>query len=1197
MAKSYEFNWQPVVPNRLLKGELLDRWEEETGLLEENVIFRVDEYGFFLYWQPEGKDGQLLELTHVCDIRLGKQPNDQNLLNKLSDKALTNGWGNIDQRTMIISSGLDLVNITNLVITGSSDKGTKEWIESLQKIAFNHKSKNICPMFCLIKHWMRIKLQLNNDKKIPVRSVTRTFASGKNERIIFQCLKELGFPSGKNDEINVDEFTFLKFIELYHKICPRTDIEFLFKEISKDQEFLTIPQLIEFFNEYQRDPRLNEIIFPYYDRNSVLRLINTYETNKNFKEKERLSIQGFYNYLMSDDNAPVFLDRLDVYQDMDQPMCHYIINSSHNTYLIGRQFGGKSLVEMYRRVLLAGCRCIELDCWDGQEDQEPIITHGMALCTDILFKDVIEAIAETAFVSSEYPVILSFENHCSKKQQERLARHCEKALGNLLLTKPIDSYPLQSGVTLPSPNVLKRKILIKNKRLKPEVESRQLELLNAGKLNDINEANDEQNSVEGEDLEDNNVEKKNLAAYIEEAHPELNADGGHEEQKKVTININMLLKKGTTNGQLSEEEEKALLNKYQYTGATTNIHPLLSSIVNYAQPVKFQSFQHSKQKNIHYHMSSFNENVALGHLRQDAIEFVNYNTRQMSRIYPRGGRVDSSNYMPQIFWNTGCQMVSLNFQTSDLGMQLNMGKFEYNGNSGFLLKPDFLRRSDKYFDPFSESPVDGVIAAYCSIRIISGQFISEKRIGTYVEVDMYGLPTDTIRREFRTKTIPNNGLNPYYNEDPFVFRKVILPDLACLRIGVFEETGKLIGQRVLPLDGLQAGYRHISLRTEGNFPLSLPTLFCHIVIKTYVPDGLGDFVDALNNPKEFLTKEEKRLKQLQDKLGIDEKEISVVPSNKSVKSASANTATSSATSQQNNFDKSKKDQQSNHLNNESNTGCEANDTSVATQSSTNKKDDPLIEKITRDTLKSMKGFQKLLKKQSKDKEILKKKHNKEKAFMQKQHSSIIDKMTANHDKINISNNNGAVALTGFNSTTNPQLTNSTSGESLFKSKMKELVDEQTKSWANLIERQQAEEKQLNNEQVEQQCICFQQLLQEAQKQRKKDIELKHKKESDQLKGNQAKQSVEDSKRLLSDKTFRNKQDRDRRLRELNSNNMKKFIEERKRLALKQQQETTTLNNLIKEEEETLLDENNKAKELASCINEELAYSLNPSSAC
>ena len=63
-----------------------------------------------------------------------------------------------------------------------------------------------------------------------------------------------------------------------------------------------------------------------------------------------LNLQGLTNYLMSDENAPVFLDRLDIYQDMDQPLAHYYINSSHNTYLTGRQFGGKSSVEMYRQV-------------------------------------------------------------------------------------------------------------------------------------------------------------------------------------------------------------------------------------------------------------------------------------------------------------------------------------------------------------------------------------------------------------------------------------------------------------------------------------------------------------------------------------------------------------------------------------------------------------------------------------------------------------------------------------------------------------------------------------------------------------------------------------------------------------------------------------------------------------------------------
>jgi phosphatidylinositol phospholipase C beta len=150
---------------------------------------------------------------------------------------------------------------------------------------------------------------------------------------------------------------------------------------------------------------------------------------------------------MSDENAPVFLDRLEVYHDMDQPLCHYLINSSHNTYLQGRQFGGRSSVEMYRQVLLAGCRCIELDCWDGKNDTEPIITHGKAMCSDINFKEVVFAIRDTAFVTSDYPVILSFENHCSKPQQFKLAKYCEEILGDYLLTKPLESNPVSDERT------------------------------------------------------------------------------------------------------------------------------------------------------------------------------------------------------------------------------------------------------------------------------------------------------------------------------------------------------------------------------------------------------------------------------------------------------------------------------------------------------------------------------------------------------------------------------------------------------------------------------------------------------------------------------------------------------------------------------------------------------------------------------
>uniref|UniRef100_A0A914PYW1 phosphoinositide phospholipase C n=1 Tax=Panagrolaimus davidi TaxID=227884 RepID=A0A914PYW1_9BILA len=217
-------------------------------------------------------------------------------------------------------------------------------------------------------------------------------------------------------------------------------------------------------------------------------------------------------------------------------------------------------------------------------------------------------------------------------------------------------------------------------------------------------------------------------------------------------------------------------------------------------------------------------------------------------------------------------MVSLNFQTPDVYMQLNQGKFDYNGMCGYLLKPDFMRRPDRTFDPFSESPVDGVIAAHCSVRVISGQFLSERKIGTYVEVEMYGLPTDTIRKEHRTKTVPGNGLNPIYNEEPFVFRKVVLPELAVLRFAVYDENNKQLGQRILPLDGLQAGYRHISLRTESTMPMTLPTLFVHLVLKTYVPDELSGLVDALADPRAYLSAQEKRKEALHN-MGVDDSDI------------------------------------------------------------------------------------------------------------------------------------------------------------------------------------------------------------------------------------------------------------------------------------------------------------------------------------
>ncbi|XP_045774152.1 1-phosphatidylinositol 4,5-bisphosphate phosphodiesterase isoform X4 [Maniola jurtina] len=908
MTKKFEFNWQIPVPEPLLQGATFDRWTEEKDNteLELNCLFKVDEYGFFIYWKSEGKDGDVIELCQVSDVRSGGVPKDA----KLNDKLEKKHGKDLEEKSLTICSGTDYININYQHVVCADANTATVWLQGLRKITHNVKANNVCPMTCLKKHWMRLSFLTDPKGKVPVKVVARTFASGKTEKLVYQCLSDLGLPSGKNEAMEKEAFTFDKFYALYHKICPRNDIEELFRSITQGKsDRINLEQFVNFLNEKQRDPRLNEILYPLYDDKRALEIINDYEQEEDAKTAKCLTKDGLIRYLMSDENAPVFLDRLDFYMEMDQPLSHYYINSSHNTYLSGRQFGGKSSVEMYRQVLLAGCRCVELDCWDGKgEDEEPIITHGMAMCTDILFKDVIYALRDTAFVTSDYPVILSFENHCCKAQQYKLAKYCDEILGDLLQKEPLPDYPLEPGQPLPPPSLLKRKIMIKNKRLKPEVEKQELELFRQGQFVIEDEVKEDASAVV---LPEKKVEEEIVA--------EAAATGDGDAPPPV-----------------------------QYTGSTTNVHPWLSSMVNYAQPIKFVSFEEAEKKNIHHNMSSFAETTGMNYLKSQAIDFVNYNKRQMSRIYPKGTRADSSNYMPQVFWNAGCQMVSLNFQTSDLPMQLNQGKFEYNGNCGYLLKPDFMRRADRSFDPFADAPVDGVIAAQCGVQVIAGQFLSDKKVGTYVEVDMYGLPTDTIRKEFRTRMVPANGLNPVYNEEPFLFRKVVLPDLAVLRFGVYEESGKLLGQRILPLDGLQAGYRHISLRTEANFPMSLPMLFCNIELKIYVPDGFEDFMAALSDPRAFMGAAKERTDNMKQ-MGIEESG----PEKKAPVEE--------------------------------------------------KKEEPLVfEPITVESLRQEKGFLKTGKKQQKDLDVMKKRHAKEKMTLQKQQCAALEKMIKGKNKEQLS---------------------------------------------------------------------------------------------------------------------------------------------------------------------------------------------------
>ncbi|TRY92491.1 hypothetical protein DNTS_028194 [Danionella cerebrum] len=808
---------EPQVKEYLLKGERFTKWKEDSKKTTP-VTMKMDPKGYFLFWINQSKETEILDVASIRDTRAGKYA-------KLPKHPKVRNVFNMDfpdshhlAKALTIVTGADTVNLSYHNFFCNKE-AAQTWADDILAIAYNPMRANSCRQIYLEKVYVQLSLQANKDGKIPVKNIFKMFPADKKR--VEAALSAANLPKGKFDSIKSDVFTEAAFKTFIMSLCPRPEINEIFTSFTKGKGFMTKEMFAKFINEKQRDSRLNEELFPPVRPEQVKNLIEKYEPSSANANRGQISPDGLMLYLMGSETSVVKLDKLAQSHDMTQPLAHYFIKSSHNTYLTAGQLTGVSSPEMYRQCLLSGCRCLELDCWKGKPpEEEPIITHGFTMTTEILFKDVIEAIAESAFKTSKYPVVLSFENHVdSVKQQEKMANYCRTIFGDNLLIDLLDKYPLKPGHPLPSPSELMGKILIKNKKssastAKPE---------QTKKSTGPEQANETSESSETNTTSDPNqpapANHETVATEDREEHDD------HDEQ----------------------DEEKMKNSDEGTAGQEVTAYEEMSALVNYVQPNKFISFENAAKKNRSYVISSFVETKGESLIAKNAVDWVEYNKRQMSRIYPKGTRVDSSNYSPQPFWSAGCQFVALNYQTMDFPMQLNMALFEFNGRTGYLLKHDVMRRNDKKFDPFTDR-IDTIIASTLTIKIYSGQFLSDKHVKTGVEVEIIGLPKDP-KKKFRTKwSSTANAINPEWNEDPFVFEKVLLPEMAYLRLVVQEEGGKFIGHRIIPLDALQTGFQHIGLRSESNKPLTLPSVFVHIEVKDYIPAAFADFSDALFNP-------------------------------------------------------------------------------------------------------------------------------------------------------------------------------------------------------------------------------------------------------------------------------------------------------------------------------------------------------------
>uniref|UniRef100_A0A8C7G3H5 Phosphoinositide phospholipase C n=1 Tax=Oncorhynchus kisutch TaxID=8019 RepID=A0A8C7G3H5_ONCKI len=519
-------------------------------------------------------------------------------------------------------------------------------------------------------------------------------------------------------------------IEVFcRELLRRPDLDAVFSRYSANGCVLSTVDLKDFLKDQGEDSSLIH----------AQSLILTYELNEWAQKNGYMTPNGFTMYMLSKENNVFDPDHARVYQDMTRSLAHYFISSSHNTYLTSDQVTGYSSTEAYIRALNQGCRCVELDCWDGDKG-EPVIYHGHTLTSKVPFTEVIETIAEYAFKASPYPLILSLENHCSVEQQAVMARHLRSILGDKLLTKPLNEQQLQS---LPSPEVGTTTMLL---------------------------------------------------LYIPILH---------------------------------------------HTPGVSKLSPELSDLVVYTRSVPFKSFDQAAKKPP-TEMSSFSESEALKHVKESGKHFVRHNSHQLSRIYPSGQRLQSSNYDPQDMWNGGCQIVALNFQTAGEEMDLNRGRFLPNGLCGYILKPSFLTRPDCNFNPENTGGGPGHDPTLLTIRVISAQQLPKPEwdkpssiVDPQVWVETHGVPIDNNKK--MSPRVDNNGFNPRW-DCTFNFT-LHVPELALVRFMVedhdFTSRNDFLGQFTLPFTSLRTGYRHVHLLKVDGSSLSPTSLFIHVKVTPF----------------------------------------------------------------------------------------------------------------------------------------------------------------------------------------------------------------------------------------------------------------------------------------------------------------------------------------------------------------------------
>ena len=442
---------------------------------------------------------------------------------------------------------------------------------------------------------------------------------------------------------------------------------------------------------------------------------------------------AFFDYMRSPAASALALPR---HVDLSHPMSSYYISSSHNTYLSGHQLYGEASTEAYTNVLKRGCRCLEIDVWDGEDadtsasgsdEDEPAATgRGRSNSKPSRWSKMK---AKATNIRGSSPK----ESHSHPHLHPHL--HHQDPVPGPIPDDPSRLSPSISPQQLKSePRVLHGYTLTQSVSFRAVCYAIKDSAFVASDLPLIVSLEVHANLDQQQTMVE--IMKEiwagllvNVTPASEQSIEALPAPGSLK--NKILIKVKWTANPHT--GESNDPLEHVTSNATERSAGESNVHTspskqkkatkILRSLSELGVYTRAYTFKHWDQPeaSIPTHVFSLSEGKV--HTMHSDPNFgpalFNHNKNFLMRVFPRGTRIRSTNVDPTFHWRQGAQMVALNWQRMDKGMMLNEGMF--TGSQGWVLKPRGYRTGEQHQGRYNYSAIPKTGLLELKIQLLSAQ--------------------------------------------------------------------------------------------------------------------------------------------------------------------------------------------------------------------------------------------------------------------------------------------------------------------------------------------------------------------------------------------------------------------------------------------------------------------------------------------